>query len=60
MGIMLLSLFVSMIIGYLIWIVIGERFPPSEEVKLPPLNNIVIYSLLSIIPVYLLIFFVFG
>lgn len=60
MGIMLLSLFVSMIVGCLIWIVIGERFPPSEEVKLPPLNNIVIYTLLSIIPVYLFIFFVFG
>lgn len=60
MGLMLLSIFMSMISGCLIWLAIGEKFPPNEEVKLPPLNNIVIYSLLSIIPIYLFIFFVFG
>jgi hypothetical protein len=50
----------SMIAGCGIWLVIGEKFPPNEETKLPPLNNIVIYSLLSIVPIYLFIFFVIG
>lgn len=60
MGIMLLSLFVSMMIGCLVWLAIGEKFPPGQEEKLPPLNNIVIYSLLALVPVYLVIFFVLG
>lgn len=60
MGIMLLSVFASIVMGCLIWLVIGEKFPPNEEVKLPPFNNIVIYALLSVIPVYLFIFFVIG
>lgn len=60
MGIMLLSIFVSMILGCIAWFILGERFPPGAEIKLPPLNNIVIYTLISIIPVYLFIFFVIG
>ena len=60
MAIMLLSVIVSMIVGCLVWLAVGEKFPPREEVKLPPLNNIVIYSVLALLPVYLFIFFVFG
>lgn len=60
MGIMLLSIFGSIIMGCVIWLVIGEKFPPGDEIKLPPLNNIVIYSLISLVPVYLFIFFVIG
>lgn len=59
MAIFLLSVFVSMILGCVTWLVVGDRLPPREEVKLPPLNNIVIYSLLALVPVYLVIFFVF-
>lgn len=60
MGIMLLSIFSSIILGCVTWLVIGEKFPPNDEIKLPPLNNIVIYSLLLLAPIYLLIFFVIG
>lgn len=60
MAILMLSLFVSTILGCLVWLFVGEKFPPREEVKLPPLNNIVIYSVLALVPVYLFIFFVFG
>jgi hypothetical protein len=60
MGLLLLSIIASMILACLLWLGIGDQFPPNEEVKLPPLNNIVIYTLLLIVPVYLCIFFVFG
>ncbi len=60
MGIMLLSIFASIILGCIVWLTIGEQFPLGDEDKLPPLNNIVIYSLLLIVPVYLFIFFVIG
>lgn len=60
MGIMLLSIFVSMILGCGVWLLIGEKFPPGDDIKLPPLNNIVIYSLFLFLPVYLFIFFVIG
>jgi len=60
MGILLLSIFSAIILGCLLWLAIGEQFPPGEDLKLPPLNNIVIYTLLLIIPVYVFIFFVFG
>lgn len=60
MGLLMLSVFVSAFIGCLVWLRIGERFPPGDDEKLPPLNNIVIYSLLALVPVYLVIFFVFG
>lgn len=60
MAIMLLSIFVSMIIGCVGWLTFGEKFPPRAEVKLPPFNNIVVYSLIVFLPVYLCIFFVFG
>lgn len=60
MGIMLLSIVVSMVLGCVAWLVIGEKFPLKEEVKLPPLNNIVIYVLALWVPVYLLIFVIFN
>lgn len=59
MAILLLSVLIATVIGCLVWLVIGDRFPPREEVKLPPLNNIVIYALLALVPVYLSIFFIF-
>ena len=60
MAVMSLSIILSAILGCVVWLAIGEVFPPREEAKLPPLNNIVIYALLAIVPVYLFIFFVFG
>lgn len=62
MGIMILSLIASMVMGSIIWLVIGSKFPLNEpeDAKLPVLNNIVIYFLLSVVPVYLLIFLIFS
>lgn len=59
MAILVLSIFLSAILGSVVWLIIGSRMPPREEIKLPPFNNIVIYSALLVIPVYLFIFFVF-
>lgn len=60
MGIMLLSIVVSMILGSVVWLMIGDKFPLKDEVKLPVLNNITIYVLCVVVPVYLLIFFIFN
>lgn len=60
MAILVLSTIISAILGCILWLVLGEKFPPRGEVKLPPLDNIVIYALLVLVPVYLFIFFVFG
>lgn len=62
MGIMLLSIITSMVLGCLIWLGVGSKFPLNvpEDEKLPVLNNIVIYVLLSLVPVYLLIFLIFS
>ena len=62
MGIMILSIILSMVLGCVVWLIIGSKFPPSEpeENKLPALNNIVIYFLLLLVPVYLLIFSIFS
>ena len=62
MGLMILAIVLSMVLGCVIWLMVGSKFPPNEpdENKLPPLNNIVIYCLLSLLPVYLLIFFIFS
>jgi hypothetical protein len=60
MGIMVLSIVASMILGCVVWLIIGDKFPLKEDVKLPPLNNIVIYTLCQLVPTYLLIFFIFN
>lgn len=60
MGIMLLSIVVSMVLGCVVWLMIGDKFPLKDEVKLPALNNIVIYVLSLVVPVYLLIFVIFN
>jgi hypothetical protein len=62
MGIMILSIILSMVLGCMLWLIIGSKFPLNEapETKLPALNNIVIYSLMSLVPVYFLIFLIFS
>lgn len=62
MGIMVLSIILSMVLGCVTWLLIGSKFPMNEpeENRLPALNNIVIYFLMLLVPVYLLIFFIFS
>ncbi|MCH7743234.1 MAG: hypothetical protein IIB71_11295 [Proteobacteria bacterium] len=59
MGLIVLSIVLSMILGSCVWLILGDKFPIKEEQKWPPLNNIVCYALISAVPVYLVIFFVF-
>ncbi len=60
MAIMILSIIVSMVLGCVAWLLIGDKFPWKQEPKLPALNNIVIYTLCLVVPVYILIFFIFN
>ncbi len=59
MAILVVSIVASMVLGCILWLIIGDRLPFNEEVKFPPLNNIVIYVLALILPVYILIFMIF-
>ncbi|HKI74642.1 MAG TPA: hypothetical protein VJ998_08360 [Pseudomonadales bacterium] len=59
MAVFILGVFISAIVGALVWLFIGSKFPPGDEIKLPPLNNIVIYAAIVFVPVYFLIFFIF-
>ena len=59
MAIILFSIVASMVLGCIVWLVIGDKFPLDAEVKFPPLNNITIYVLLLIIPVYVIVFITF-
>ena len=59
MAILLLSVMLSMILGSLLWLVIGNQLPLKSADKFPPLNNIAYYSAVLIAPVLLVIFFTY-
>ena len=59
MGLVVLSIVLSMIVGSCLWLALGEKFPLNAEEKWPTLNNIVCYGLISLLPIYLAIFFSF-
>jgi hypothetical protein len=59
MGLIVLSIMLSVILGCSTWLILGEKFPLKEEDKWPVTNHIVCYSAMLIVPVYLVIFFVF-
>ena len=59
MGLIVLSIMLSIILGCVAWLAVGDRFPINEEQKWPPLNNIVCYAGVVFVPVYLAIFFTF-
>ncbi len=60
MGLLMLSIFASIVLSCLTWLVLGDRFPPGQADKLPTLHNIVIYAAILIVPTSALIFFVFA
>ncbi len=60
MGLIVLSTILSIVVGSCLWLVIGDRFPLKEEQKYPVANNIFIYAVLSLVPVYLTIFVTFS
>jgi hypothetical protein len=59
MGLIVLSIMLSVILGCSTWLILGEKFPVKEESKWPVTNHIVCYGAMLIVPVYLVIFFVF-
>lgn len=59
MGLLVLSVILSIVLGCVLWLIVGDRIPPGDTDKLPPIINIVSYSVLLVLPVYLLIFFIF-
>jgi xanthine/uracil permease len=59
MGLIVLSIMISIILGCCVWLALGDRFPAGNEQKWPALNNIVCYGVILVIPVYLVIFFTF-
>ena len=59
MGLIVLSIMLSIILGCCTWLVLGDKFPANDEQKWPPLNNIVCYGAIVFLPIYLAIFFTF-
>ena len=59
MGLIALSTILSIILGSCAWLLVGDQFPVGEETKWPTTNNICVYAVMFLVPVYLTIFFVF-
>ncbi len=61
MGLVVLSIMLSIILGCCVWLVIGEKLPlgEGEGEKWPVMNNILCYGLLLVVPVYLAFFFTY-
>ena len=59
MGLLLISVVISMIVACLGWVLAGDLLPLNEEVKWPSLQNIATYFALIVIPIYLIIFLIF-
>ena len=60
MGLIVLSTLLSIVIGSCTWLVLGDRFPIRDEVKWPVANNICVYAVILLLPVYLTIFVIFS
>ena len=59
MGLIALSTILSIILGSCVWLVVGDKFPLGRDDKWPTANNICIFAVMLVVPVYLTIFFVF-
>ncbi|MDA9298256.1 hypothetical protein OAD22_03560 [Pseudomonadales bacterium] len=59
MPLLLLSVILSMLLGGVIWLVIGSRLPIGSTEKFPALNNIAYYALMVFLPIFLTIFYTF-
>ena len=59
MALIALSTILSIILGSFGWLVLGSKFPLTRDDKWPIANNIFIYAVMLLIPVYMTIFFVF-
>ena len=60
MGLIILSTILSIVLGSVAWLVLGDRFPVGNEAKWPVANNICVYGAILLLPVYLTIFVFFS
>ncbi|MDG1231489.1 MAG: hypothetical protein P8P91_04415 [Pseudomonadales bacterium] len=60
MGLIILSTILSIVLGSCVWLVLGNKFPLGDEAKWPVANNICVYAVILLIPVYLTIFGLFS
>ena len=60
MGLIILSTILSIVLGSVAWLVLGDRFPVGNEAKWPGANNICVYAAILLVPVYLTIFGIFS
>ncbi len=59
MGLIALSALLAIILGSCAWLAMGNQFPIGQASKWSATQNICIYAALFLVPVYLLIFFLF-
>lgn len=59
MGLFIFSVVVSMIVGGIVWLVIGDRLPFRERVKWDSRKNFLCYVAISFLGIFLLGFFLF-
>ena len=57
MALIALSTILSIILGSCVWLALGNRFPLNDENKWPIANNIAVYAVILVVPVFLTIFF---
>ena len=60
MGILIFTLVASLLGGSLTWLLIGDKFPLDDDIKLPAATHVLIYSGTLVIPVFLVVFFGLG
>ena len=59
MGLILISTLLAIILGSCVWLLVGNSFPLRKAEKWPIANNIFVYALVLVVPIYLAIFFMF-
>lgn len=59
MGLLILSLLLSAMGGCVAWLLLGDRLPLDSDTKWETWQNIALYSLAIVVPIYLLIFSLF-
>ena len=59
MGLVALSLLLSLALGGCVWLVAGDRLPLGGAEKWPASSNILCYGAALLVPVYLTIFFIY-
>lgn len=60
MGLIILSAILSIVLGSCAWLVLGDRFPVGDDAKWPVANNMCVYAVILLLPVYLTIFVFFS